>query len=72
MTLRELRKQADLTLKTVADALGISETFLRDVEAGRRRPLAARHDEALVRVLGCTLAEVQALRPTCPTCGQGL
>lgn len=58
MYLRELREQADVSLRELAKKIGCSPAFLSDVELGRRFPT----DEMFERIansLGTTAADLK-------------
>ena len=55
---RELREDKDLSVRELAKRLGVSASFLSDVELGRRHP-SSRVLSRLARELGTTTAELR-------------
>ena len=60
---RALRNDAGLTLRGLADTLGVSAPFLSDVEHDRRRP---SNMPALAKALGVTDSELRKLDDRMP------
>jgi transcriptional regulator with XRE-family HTH domain len=60
--LRERRTSAGVSLRSVADELGISHVYLGEVERGRRRLLPDKYWERLSEVVpGITVDELRAM-----------
>ena len=57
--LRQRRKEKELTLGTVADALGLSVTFLSEVERGEKPPLQDAYLVILSELLDLNLQDLQ-------------
>lgn len=56
--IRELREQNDLSLRELAAKLGVSASFISDIELGRRNPSDERIRQ-LARLLGTTLDDLK-------------
>ncbi len=59
-TIRKLRKGKELTLKTVAEAIGCSVSYLSDVESSRRAPFNHKDTVKLAKVLGVSSGKLHA------------
>src|SRR2546425_9274990 len=57
--IRELRREADLSLREFAKKLGVSAAFLSDVELGRRYPSDSKLAK-IAHILDISFAELQA------------
>jgi DNA-binding XRE family transcriptional regulator len=60
-TLAERREQADLTQQQAADALGISRTYLSQIERGKARTLTLRNARKLSELYDCTIEQLGIL-----------
>lgn len=61
--LRQRRLEAGLSLRDVANQLGVSHVFLADVERGLRGPLKAEHEPVLLKTIGnMKLGELERAR----------
>lgn len=58
--LRQKRKDLELTLGRVAEELGISLTFLSEVERGEKPPLADKYFPAVSRLLNISIKELES------------
>lgn len=56
--IRELREQQDLSLRELASKIGVSASFMSDVELNRRHP-SDKHLSAIAQHLGTALADLQ-------------
>lgn len=57
--IRQRRKEKELTLGTVAEALGLSTTFFSEVERGEKPPLQEAYLPELARVLELSIEELR-------------
>lgn len=57
--IRQRRKEKELTLGTVAEALGLSITFFSEVERGEKPPLQEGYLSDLARVLDLPVGELR-------------
>ena len=64
--LREFREFRGMTLRQLADDVGLSAPFLSDVEHGRRR---MSHVEEIAKALGVKAERFYELAGLCPYCG---
>jgi len=67
-TLAEARHARALTARQVGELVGLGESMVLEVEAGRRR-LRPERQSAMAEVLGVSLAELRALLGACGECG---
>ena len=56
--IRELREEKDLSLPELATAIGVSASYMSDVELGRRLP-SDKHMVAVALALGTSLEELR-------------
>ncbi len=49
--LRDMREKASLSLRKVADSLGVSHVYLGEVERGVRGPMPEKHWERLTKII---------------------
>lgn len=74
--LARLRKQAGYTLQNVADCLGVSVTYVHDVEKGKRGPLvlakvkefasyAQLSNEEVIELIACGIDDMREARIPC-------
>jgi len=68
-TLAEARRARGMTARQLGEAVGLGESMILEVEAGRRKLLPARQ-EAVAAALGVTVAEVRQLLGACGECGR--
>jgi len=58
--IRQKRKDLELTLGRLAEELGISVTFLSEVERGEKPPLSNKYFPAVSRLLNITMEELES------------
>lgn len=58
--IRRKRKEKELTLGRVAEEIGVSVTFLSEVERGEKPPLTEKYLNALGSLLEVTVRELEA------------
>ena len=59
--MREMRLEAELSLRALGEEIGVSYTSLAEMETGKRR-VPRKHIPALCEALGLTLAEKKEFR----------
>ncbi len=59
--LKSIRIEKGVSLRNLADKLGVSAPYLSDVERGQRKPLSGEHIDKIADVLGLTPEERQSL-----------
>ena len=60
-TLKAIRIEKGLSLRTLADRLKVSAPYLSDVERGQRKPLSGEHIEKVAEILALAPEERQSL-----------
>jgi transcriptional regulator with XRE-family HTH domain len=61
LRLREIREAKGLTVEQLADAVGMSKSYLSEIETGKKT-VNARRIEAFAKVLGCRPSDLLADR----------
>lgn len=69
-TVRRLRKQRGLKLRRFAPLVGMSPTYLSQVERGNYKPPAKDKVVAIAKALGRDPDEFLRLAGKCPECGR--
>lgn len=59
--LKNIRIKKDVSLRKLAEALGVSAPYLSDVERGQRKPLSGEHLNKVAEILKLTEEERQSL-----------
>lgn len=59
--LKSIRVEKDISLRKLAEKLGVSAPYLSDVERGQRKPLSGEYIDRVAEVLNLTPEERQSL-----------